>query len=209
MVLTRFGAALLVALPALSGCDQLEQLTKLQKQQEQMQKRIDGLSKALDEAKVVEPEQCALDAMKNASAGDAGFIRWTCVRKYVKANLGSADTVPTNLVNDSRLNWAPAPAFLAAMPAPEFREAAFHEHAIVTLKNQSALRIIAADVVIFDNQTSKSYIFRGYADAPIDPWTVGTITVLTNLSLPSGTDFAQAHSWSFGKIFGVPINAPY
>jgi hypothetical protein len=200
--------AIVAVCPLLAGCDAENEIKQLKAQQQRLEEEVRALTKRAATPRVAQPEQCVLDTLKSSSSADVGFVRWTCIRQYIKANIENSQVVPPILVSDARLVWSTPPTMLASVPLPEFREAIENENVTVTFKNDSSLRIIAADIAIHDNGTNAVRIFRGYADAPIEPSTVGKIMALTNLETPNGQTFAEAHTWNFYKVFGVPTGSP-
>jgi hypothetical protein len=78
------------------------------------------------------------------------------------------------------------------------------EHIVVTLKNDSALRIIAADIVLVKKKTNERQTYKAYPEYPIDSGTVGTMSGSVLTGLAAEKDFTAGFAWDYETVYGVP-----
>lgn len=153
---------------------------------------------AISQTAKIEPEDCILNALKSgAKQENAGFIRFNCVRKYIRSVESNAVSVSLKYFVESKIEWFPE---TPALPDP------IPEKIIVRLKNNSMDRVISADVVLAAKNSNKRPVYRAYADYPIDPGTVGTLTanVLASTSdKQSPNNFWDNHIWALKAVYGV------
>ena len=147
---------------------------------------------------VVEPEKCILDTLKGATSQSPNttMIGWNCVRQYVKALEPNAMTLSLNDFTNARAQWFPT---MPALPTP------IQEHIIITVKNDSLNRVIAAEIALVDTKTKKQEVYKAYVDYPIEPGTVGSFqsTVITGATGAVEQAFWKTHDWGFKAIWGV------
>ena len=206
-----FASTLLI----LSGCEPQPDAARSNERVRQLQAQVDAMKGTLAEVNAlkakletqqsVQPEQCVLDTVRGATSTEVGFIRWNCIRAYIKFNLPSATRIVSTPLDNATLQWVPAAGLMAALPPPEYREN-LNEHVTVTLLNNNAsFQIIAADILIVDNATRQISTYLGYADAPIEPHAVGKLTALVDVKVPANQTFNDTHSWQFGNLYAVSV----
>lgn len=125
------------------------------------------------------------------------MVRYNCVNQYIRSVEPKAISVPVEQFSKSIVEWYPT---VPAFPDP------IQEHLLVRLKNESKLRIIAADIILTNGKAAGSDIYKAYAEYPVEPGTVGTlrVEVITGTSEQATKSFWKKHAWGFGAVYGVP-----
>jgi hypothetical protein len=150
-------------------------------------------SSALLSQSVIEPEACILDALKGGTAKEAmAMVRFNCVRQYIKSVQSIVVNASTEKFGGSTISHYAA---IPAMPSE------ISERLSVSLKNESSLRIVMADIKLTNKKTRVEHTFRGLSDFPIEPRMVGKIDATINLGLANLDDW----TWTFANVWGVPI----
>jgi hypothetical protein len=147
-----------------------------------------------------DPEECVATALKASghAAGNIAALRYACVRKYIQLVEPGAVRVEETRVRNPTLAWFPQmQAFPNSIPP----------HVTLTIKNDSALRVIGAAVILMEKKTKATQTYRLIADAPIDPYRVGTLSgdVLLDDSSKEPAKFWPNHDWALIQVTGVPL----
>ena len=151
---------------------------------------------------VVEPEQCILATLKGSSAvaNATAMVRYNCVRQYIRQVQPQAKPIPGSKFPDASASWRPP---MQAFPNP------IPAQLIVSLKNDTELRIITGTVAVLDKKTNQSQIYRLVADYPIDSFSVGTLSTALLPDPEAGNDpakFWESHGWTLIGVSGVPYH---
>jgi hypothetical protein len=143
---------------------------------------------------VLEPEACILDTLKSTPSKDSNMmIRWNCIRRYIKAVEKVALGVDPKYFTHATAQWTPAQQGYPNNP----------ELFVVTLKNDSDGRVVAADVAILNKKTSQQEVYKAYVDYPIDPGTVGKLE-FQSITEPA-PDFWKQYTWGLVKVYIVSV----
>jgi hypothetical protein len=143
--------------------------------------------------KAVEPEACILDTLKGSGAREAvAMVRINCVRQYIKAVQKDAASLPVDQFKSSSLQHYNA---IQGIPTD------IPEKVVVSLKNDSSMRIIMADIILVNKKTKATHQFRAIADTPVDPSMIDTMTATINIGIK---DFSE-WTWMFQSVWGVPL----
>jgi hypothetical protein len=144
---------------------------------------------------VIEPEACILDTLKGSGAKDAAaMVRYNCVRQYIKAVQKDAASLPVDQFKASSLQHYDA---IQGIPT------GIPEKVVVSLKNDSNMRVIMADIILVNKKTKATLQFRAIADSPVDPSMIDTMTATINIGIK---DFAE-WTWMFQSVWGVPLRS--
>jgi len=147
----------------------------------------------------VSPEACELDELKHVQASEAvtATVRFNCIRQYILAKLPAAKNVVALGFGDATLSFHPAfQSFPTSTP----------QSVDVSIHNVSSQQIIAADIYVGPKNNSASYkIFRVYADFPIDPNTVGTLSGDLLVPINEGQSFGDIYQWGFISIWAADV----
>jgi hypothetical protein len=76
------------------------------------------------------------------------------------------------------------------------------EKSIVSLNNQSSFTVISAEVIVINNKTNTSSLYKLYAESPIEPLTIGTLSGQSNLGVV-GDQFSKDYTWNFRNVWGI------
>ena len=142
---------------------------------------------------VIEPEACILDTLKGGAPKDAAsMIRYNCIRQYIRAAQAKAVGLGTDQFKGSTLaHYAEIPA----IPSP------IAEKLVVSLKNDSAMRVIMADISLVNKKSKVTHQFRAIADTPVEPATIDTMTAQINIGIKDMSEW----TWNFVNVWGVPL----
>jgi hypothetical protein len=148
--------------------------------------------------KAEEPEDCILKALQGAAKENAFVVRLNCIRKYLRAVEGKASIVPLNLTSQATAYWTPR---MSTLGYPYYTESQLR----VDIKNNSLSRLIFAVIHITNKETQEIETYKIYADAPIDPFSVGSFTGAIKVSekIITAAEFWDKHIWTIQSVNGI------
>ena len=149
-------------------------------------------------SKIQEPEQCILNATKGGNVNylTSYSIRDNCNKLYAKQVEPYVQSIAPNLLSNVGLSFNSGRSIERPNPYLE-----------VKLKNNSNSKIIYAHVAIYEKNSSKPDYYKVYADGPIAPFTVGTLSAVIDGSKSEiwQPNYWTTHYWNFHSVLGLSL----
>jgi hypothetical protein len=147
-------------------------------------------------SKIELPEQCILNATKGGSPNyqNAYSIKENCNKLYAKQVEQFSQSLPLNIFSNVTLGFNQGGSI--ENPKPYLQ---------VKLKNNSNYKIIYGYIFVTNNVTKVSEYYKVYADSPISPFAVGTLSAVIDSAATDNfnPNFWKTHEWGFQSMFGL------
>lgn len=170
--------------------------TQIQTLEDQKKKKAQEEEQVKLLSKIELPEQCILNATKGGSPNyqNSYSIKDNCNRLYAKQVEQFSQSLPLTIFSNATISFNPGRSIERPNPFLE-----------VKLKNDSEYKIIYGYIFVMNKRTKVVEYYKIYADAPINPFAVGTLSAAIDVTATDklNPNFWKTHEWGFQSMFGL------
>ncbi len=150
---------------------------------------------------IVEPETCILNTIgkgSQSSSIESNVIRFNCIKQFHRT--AEPKSTPVNKVQLSQvtLQWFPK---MQTIGPPYY----LNETVRINVKNNSSQRLIYVVASITNKETFATETYKFYADASIEPFSVGYFTgsIISDSTISTMDAFIEKYNWILVSVYGL------